>query len=270
MRRSRPILALSAFLAMATAAIAEPQDQAVPAPIQVMIVGTFHFDNPGLDYRNAVVDDMLTPSRQAQIKAVADRLATFQPTVIGVEWSAADADKAYPKYLDGSLPETRDEAVQLGFRIARQDQARVVGLDSPMSLPFEAVFQYAGSHGQQAYIDKITRVSEANVAAQERALAEGGVVGAFRLLNDADAAMESHGLYRDTLRIGGGTEQPGVAATLAWYHRNLAICANLLQAARPGDRVIVFFGAGHLPLLRQCVQETPGYELIEPQGFLPD
>jgi len=61
-----------------------------------------------------------------------------------------------------------------------------------------------------------------------------------------------------------------VAATLAWYHRNLAICASLLQAARPGDRVIVFFGAGHLPLLRQCVQETPGYELVEPQGFLPD
>ena len=39
----------------------------------------------------------------------------------------------------------------------------------------------------------------------------------------------------------------------AWYTRNLAICARLLQAIKPGDRVVVFYGQGHIYLLQQCL-----------------
>ena len=55
----------------------------------------------------------------------------------------------------------------------------------------------------------------------------------------------------------------------AWYRRNFLICANLLQLSRPGDRIVVFYGAGHAFLLRQCVQETPGFKLVEPNDYLP-
>lgn len=39
------------------------QRNRTPALTQVMIVGTMHFDNPGLDYRNVAVDDVLAPKR---------------------------------------------------------------------------------------------------------------------------------------------------------------------------------------------------------------
>jgi Family of unknown function (DUF5694) len=39
--------------------------------------------------------------------------------------------------------------------------------------------------------------------------------------------------------------------------------------AKPGDRIVVFYGAGHAYLLRQCVREVPGFELVEPNTYLP-
>ena len=71
------------------------------------------------------------------------------------------------------------------------------------------------------------------------------------------------------VRIGRGGDQPGADLDAAWKRTNLLICANLLQVARPGDRIVVFFGAGHAFLLRQCVSETHGLRLVEPNDYLP-
>jgi hypothetical protein len=253
----------------AAASPAAAEDRAAPAPIEVMVVGTFHFANPGLDYRNVAVDDVLQPARQKEIAAIVQALARFAPTAVGVEWRETAAADAYARYRAGTLPPSREEAVQLGFALARARGLETVhGLDMPMSLPFEPVFAYAKAHGGEAIIDRITAVSERNVAAQESTLKTGGIAATLRLLN-GPAADDGHALYREVLKLGAGSEQPGLDATAAWYRRNLGICARLLQVARPGDRVAVFFGGGHLTLLRQCVAETPGYRLVDPLPYLP-
>lgn len=267
MGAARYIAAL-AVVALATTAAAAPKPVALP--MRVMVVGTFHFANPGLDYRNVKVDDVLTPERQREIEAVVAALVRFRPTIVGLESRAATAASDYRKYISGTLPPTRDESVQLGFRLARQaGLSTVSGLDTPMDLPIDPVFSYAKSHGQQLIIDRITSVSDANVAAQETMLRTKGIAATLRMLNDPARGMKDHGLYREILKIGGVDAQPGLDATATWYRRNLAICANLLQVGKAGDRVVIFFGAGHLPLLRQCVEETPGYELVDARNYLP-
>jgi hypothetical protein len=71
------------------------------------------------------------------------------------------------------------------------------------------------------------------------------------------------------LRYGDGDTQPGARLVSAWYARNLAICARLLQNLPAGGRAVVFYGEGHAYLLRQCVIEAPGVELVEANDFLP-
>ncbi|HSM95857.1 MAG TPA: hypothetical protein VLT91_07430, partial [Rhizomicrobium sp.] len=56
------------------------------APVTVMIVGDFHMSNPGKDLHNVEADDMLSPTRQAEIAAVSDALARFHPTIVAAEW----------------------------------------------------------------------------------------------------------------------------------------------------------------------------------------
>jgi hypothetical protein len=74
--------------------------------------------------------------------------------------------------------------------------------------------------------------------------------------------------YYGLLAFGDEKEQPGAELNAAWYRRNAKIFAKLIQIARPGDRVLVTFGAGHAFWLRHFVQNTPGFELVEPNRYL--
>ncbi|KQM67950.1 hypothetical protein ASE75_03490 [Sphingomonas sp. Leaf17] len=244
-------------------------DTADTAPISVMIVGMFHFGNPGRDVANLTVDDVLAPNRQAEIATVATSLERFRPTRVGVEWPAAKATRDYAAYHAGTLPPSRDEVTQLAFRVAKaRGIAQVDGLDVAVGLPFGPAMAYAKDHGQTALIDQITKFGNAAVAAQAHALATRGIAAVLRLLNDP-VNGNGHHLYRELLKAGDGDTQPGVDVFVAWQRRNALTCAKLLQTARPGDRMMVFYGAGHLPLLRQCVAETPGYVLVDTMAYLP-
>ena len=107
------------------------------------------------------------------------------------------------------------------------------------------------------------------VKRQEQMVASKGLTATLRWMNDPAFVGRSNGFYRTTLRIGAGAEQPGADLLTVWYRRNFLICANIIQRSRPGDRIVVLYGAGHSFLLRQCVQETPGFELVEPNAYLP-
>lgn len=257
--------ALSLLLAAPTAAAAQPP----PAPVEVMIVGGFHMANPNHDLHDAQVPDVLTPKYQAEIAAVDDALARFKPTVVAAEWDAQTVAERYPKYLDGSLPPSRNEVVQLGFRLAKQTGAAMYGVDADGEFPYDAVQDYAKAHGRTALLDHLGAETQTQADAETRLIADQGVAETLRYFNDPDRLKGDNTFYRSLLKLGDGADQPGAALMTAWYKRNFLICANLIQLAKPGDRMVVFFGSGHAFLLRQCVEETPGFKLVEPNAYLP-
>ena len=239
-------------------------------PARVLLVGTYHFSNPGQDQANVQAVDVTTPGRQAELQAVTDALAKFQPTLVGVEWPADAASSRYAQYLDGTLPPSSNEVVQLGFRLAKQrGLERVHGLDVPGDFPFEAVQAWAEANGKAdalgALMQQAQRIT-GDITALQTTHSIGGVL---HEMNTQQAIDESAGFYSEFLRYGKGDEQPGVALNAAWGQRNLAICARLLQALQPGDRAVVFYGQGHVHLLGNCIREAPGVELVEANAFLP-
>lgn len=240
-----------------------------PAPVEVMVLGTYHMANPGQDVRNLKADDVLTPERQREIRQVTEALARFRPTKVAVEWPAELVAKRWAEYRAGKLPPSRNEVVQLGFRLAQATGSEAIGIDAEGEFPFGPLAQFAEANGQGALLATSMKRVDAKVAEEQQVLKAGGVTGLLRLLNEPSDIAENHGLYMSTLRIGKGKQQPGVDLMSAWYRRNALICANLLQAVEPGDRVVVMFGSGHSHLLRQCVLETPGLRLVEPLAHLP-
>jgi hypothetical protein len=243
---------------------------AADAPVQVMIVGDFHMSNPDRDQHNVQVGDMLTPERQAQIEAVTQALLRFHPTAVAAEWPADIATTRYDAYRKGTLAPSHNEVVQLGFRLANEAGLSTFhGIDVEGDFPYDAVDAYAKAHGQSAILDHAQAVVEDFTRKQTGMLNTGTVAQTLRYVNDPALILSMNGFYRQTLRIGGGTDQPGAELETAWYHRNFLICANLIQMSRPGDRIVVFYGSGHALQLRQCVQETPGFTLVEPNDYLP-
>lgn len=238
----------------------------VDKPVEVMIVGMYHMSNPGHDLHDAKSDDVLQPKRQVEIERLAERINQFHPTKVGVEWDASVVKDRYPKYLAGTLPPSTNEVVQLGFRLAKKANAEVYGLDADGDFPWQRLKDYAEAYGFKQIIDNPS--SSDDTARLQHLIDTEGVVAALQFLNQPDRIQRDNAFYRKLLRVGSGTDQPGADLVAAWQHRNLLICANLLQVTKPGDRVVVFFGAGHAFLLRQCVEETPGLKFVDPQPFL--
>mgnify|MGYP001294787598 CR=1 FL=1 len=223
-----------------TAAMLFAAQAASDEPVEVMILGTYHFANPGLDMHNAEIDDVLSPHRQKEVAAVVDALARFMPARVAVEAHADGLPSrslpSYGEYLAGKHSQNRNEIHQIGYRLASQmKHQHVYGIDADGEFPFEALQLYAAANGRAEEL--------------QQAVDEIGV---------------------RTLSHGAGTAQPGAHLVASWTARNIQICARLVQLARPGDRIVVVYGAGHSHLLRQCVQDLPGWKLVEPNGFLPD
>jgi hypothetical protein len=159
--------------------------RAADAPAQVMIVGVFHMSNPGRDLHNLAVDDMLSPERQAQIKTAVDAIAAFKPTMVDVEWDKSTTDTRYDAYRKGTLAPSRNEVVQLGFRLAQQmNLASVNGIDTGGDFPYEPVQAYAKAHGEMPLLDAQSAAIDGFMATTGDTLKTKGVAATLRYLNE--------------------------------------------------------------------------------------
>jgi hypothetical protein len=89
-------------------------------------------------------------------------------------------------------------------------------------------------------------------------------------MNTEASALRGHGLYLvDEFRVGGRGEYPGADRVTGWFNRNLRIFANVQRIAeRADERILLVVGAGHLAILRHCVQASPEYDLVEVAEYL--
>lgn len=252
---------------MATPALAEDP------PIQIMVLGVYHFDNPGQDLHNSKVDDVLAPRRQAELADVAARLAKFKPTKIAVEAEVDASDARYAKYrafVPADLAKNRDERVQVGFRVARRvGLADVHGIDMDGDFPYEAVQKFAErSPAAKARLAALNQQVEQDVAEFGRLQPKSTTAQLLAWENEPAHIRAMSGFYYAASAFGDGKAQPGAELNAGWFLRNAKIFGRLMQIAKPGDRIIVIFGAGHASWLRHFAELTPGYQLVEPNAFL--
>lgn len=271
------ILAAVAALVLPTAAVAQTPE---PEPVEVMILGTYHFGNPGQDLHNARVDPVTTPDKQAQLEAVAEGLARFRPTAIAVERVAPDQttllDPRFPAFTPADLLTNPDERTQIAYRLAhRLGLTRVYAIDEqdregqPSYFPFEDVQAWAQAHDRMDDLGAMHAEVAAMMADLERRQSSETVGQLLAAFNAPERVASDQGFYARLMAFGAGDEQPGAFLNGRWYTRNAMIFARLMQVARPGDRIVVVYGAGHGFWLRQMVETMPGFRLVEPNDYLP-
>lgn len=275
-----PIAALAA-LALPIAALAQtPPSRPEPQPVEVMILGTYHFDNPGQDVHNARIDSVLTPDKQRQLEAVAESLARFRPTAVAVERVAADQttmlDHRYPAFTPADLLTNADERIQIGYRLAhRLGLTRVYAIDEqegegePTYFPYEDVYNWAQANGRAEDLAAMGATIGAMVADLEQRQRTQDVGPILAFMNGPEPAAKDKAFHYALMTFGAGDVQPGAVLNGRWFTRNAEIMARLMQAAQPGDRIVVVYGAGHSAWLRDMVQATPGFRLVEPDDYLP-
>ncbi len=249
----------------------------VAAPIEVMIVGAYHMGNPGLDVNNIKVDSVLTPEKQKQLEEVANRLAKFKPNKIAVEMTSDKPEmtaKNFEKFAPASLKTDANEIAQIGYRLANQLGHKVVYAIDEQSetidyFPYDKVQTFAKANNQTGLMEGGSAWGKKFSVDFEKAQKTKTVRQLLLQINQPQQAKdEMQAFYYPLLGVGDQKSLVGAELNAAWYQRNAKIFAKLNLVAKPGDKILVLYGAGHNYWLRHFVNEMPGYKLVDVLPYL--
>jgi hypothetical protein len=232
----------------------------------VLVIGSYHMSNPGLDAVNISADDVLAPKRQREIEQFAAKLAAFRPTKVTVEipyGRDSVSNSLYRRYVAGNYSLDHTEMQQLGFRVAKAaGLPRIYGVDYDLDVNLAPVMVWALTHGQPELATAAQSLSMRLIAEADSMMKHATVGEIIGALNSA-RADSAHGIYLAALRVGSDTSYPGANVAARWYERNLKITANILRVIdSPTDRVLVIIGAAHAPILRELLERVPGVRVV--------
>lgn len=273
----RWLCALVGSVAIGVAACAQTlatdDPASVPEPVKVMVLGVYHFDNPGLDVNNIETDNVLSDKRQAELAVLGDALASFEPTVVAIEvvadppYVAAD----FEDFTPADLLSKASEDVQIGFRVAHLAGLETVNAineqpqgDEPDYFPFDRVAAFAERSGRADAFSALSDMSD--MVSQFETYQETWSIPALLKLHNSDWVPDE--FYWEIIGYGEGEDQPGAELAAYWFMRNAKIFNKLQQVTEPGDRVLVVYGSGHKAWLDELVDRTPGYELVDALPYL--
>ena len=195
------------------------------------------------------------------------------PKLIAVESESDAPGFADPRFAtfdsERDLGTARNETVQIGYRLAAAaDVERVVGVDVSEGeisfFPFGAVQEFAQRSGRSSEIQDLVASFEAKAKDFDERQLVSTISELLLGVNEPAALERDHQkFYYGMFGFSDDQEQPGAALHNGWYARNAILFSRLMSVARPGDRIVMVYGAGHAYWLRHFVKETAGLELVE-------
>lgn len=264
----------------------------------IMILGTTHLGNPGLDAFNYKMDDVLTPKRQNEIKQLVQQLKEYEPTKIAIEWDQiydSQVQTDYQEYLQGKFELKRGEHHQIGFRLAEEmGHSKLYCVDYRLDhrkddpfIPWDDFdvrlvdyHTFAKEHNQE---DLLPRKEEYSVDSDVELHEEDdgrvwivpknyiSIIDMYIQDNTPEGRRKDHQYYlRGVARIGLESQYPGANwLSHSWYDRNLKIFVNLSRITESTDeRILLIIGAGHVYLIQQFFEEAGDYIIESPLKYI--
>ena len=241
---------------------------------KIMILGTYHMDNPGRDSVNLSADDVLSERRQAEINELLDRLARFKPTKIAIEsqYRSPYWPNRYKKYLAGEQKLGRNEIEQIGFQLAKRlnlETVYPIDFSMYMSGLTDSEIEYPKPKPVAAGDPKPVQAAPP-LSDEDKLLRQSTVTEFLRYLNDEKRVSESNAQYMQMLLP---NDNPAIYAqsdlVTNWYKRNLRIFTNVARITDLGkDRILLLIGSGHLKILREFAIDSPNFCLVDTEAYL--
>jgi Family of unknown function (DUF5694) len=292
-----PILTFIFTFVLGGKTMAEPKST---TKTKIMILGVYHFDNPGLDVFKSSAFDHLSENAQKEIAVVNRQLVEFKPDKVFIEQDVtrqSTISERYRQYLKGEFDITNkaNEIYQLGFKVAKNlKHKNIYTIDAPGIFPYEELLAGIKRYG----LDNVTREIEDRTARykkSDRADATRTVLERLVNTNRPKKILEYHEFYNDLAiqvisstpthklepkrESNNGVEQIsvpldpdyiGAELTAEWYKRNIKIYANLYKKVEHSKdkRVLLIIGAGHVRILKHLFEDNSKFELVDANSVL--
>ncbi|MEA5111167.1 hypothetical protein SDC9_15531 [bioreactor metagenome] len=251
---------------------------------KAMILGVFHFDNPGLDtYQEKFPFNILEDNRQKELNILLEKIAKYKPTKILLESNRVESDSIlnakYQAYLTGKydISNKRSEYFQIGFRLAEKSgHARIYSSDASAEW-FGADLDW-DNYDTDAYLKSRGQYEKSNrydfetfYHLSDSLKSVKSLIDYILITNNPKDRLKDHQAYlTKTILEGAGDNYIGADGVARWYRRNLRIFANAydLTDFDKEVRLLLIYGAGHVWQLRQLFLDSPDYEYIEVNEYL--
>jgi len=249
-------------------------------PTKALLLGTFHFGYPNLDAHktdSSKFINVLSKSRQEELQQLADVIKNFKPTRVYIESQSPEwIDSLYNEYLQDRYKLGRNEIYQVAFRVAKQMKLpKIYSVDAWnfASEFYKKIPMIDSMWNNNDPVDSLrdkywkTKFNQFYSAGDsiETTLT---MLENFLLMAEPTTLRRMHGAYLTGGFNTKNNDGPDILS-MWWYSRNLRIFNNILST-RPGpeDRIMILFGNGHMPILKDCFESCPEFEVVELKSLL--
>ncbi len=249
---------------------------------EVLTLGSFHFAFHNLDLIKTGKEDqidVLDPKYQREIEDIVTRIAKFKPTIIVIERGPEKQEKydsLYDQYLQGKYNLKRGEEEQIGFRVAKMMKLKTLYCVNAWGRDYEvldSVLEGKDSIGNKKFMDYFIKYADTMKQYFPKPVFKTkGIRAELIQKNDPKNINRDMGTYLiGTFKYETNNNEffgPDFV-TGWWFNRNLRIFRNIQKInAKPTDRILVIFGAGHMTLLNSFFDASPEYKLLKVNDYL--
>jgi hypothetical protein len=256
--------------------------QNVKKPTEILVIGTYHFNNPGMDVAKYKVLDIMGEKPQQQLEQITNAIAKFKPTKIFTEWELKDQlalDTLYNKYQEGTYFEyvaqkypkrkfyVQNEIVQLAFRAAKKaNHKKVYAIDyQGTSFDFDSVMKFTDSIRLPNFKKEVMADIKDTETSSNALFATNDLLKCLYYFNSAALRAIDIPWYvakiNDSDKLG---TYVGAYLASEWYRRNLYMLANIQKQTDATDnRIMVLAGASHITMFLDLLKHDPNYKIVE-------
>jgi len=242
--------------------------------VKVLLLGTFHFDNPGLDVAKFKDANILSEKRQQEVQEVIKEFKKFSPDKIFIEATPSNQlqiDSSFAAYKAGKKELGATEVQQLGFRLAKElNLETVYGVDyRETEFPFDSLMKLANEAKQTditSFVQKtIDYVQQSfNEALQKKTIKE------VLLRENSEMLMRlQQEFYFKLIPAGKLDNHIGSYLVSEWWRRNMVIYENIMKRLNgKEEKIMVIFGSGHTAILHEIMKFNPSIKLVSVADIL--
>jgi pheromone shutdown protein TraB len=261
----------------------------IQAQTQALLIGTFHFHNPGGDVVKQNTFDVMSNASQIELENIADKVGKFHPDKVFVEWDYKDQkglDSLYQLYLDGTYDIfveakykgtksynffKKNEIMQLGFRAAKRAGLKQVNaIDYPMNIPFDTVMNVINASGQSSLMNEINTTIAEQAKITNDKISKLTLTELLKDNNTAAYRTMNNGLYIKYFNRAGLQDNfVGADGVTTWYKRNLYMYSMIQKATGSKDqRIMILLGSGHVSMLKKFIDDEQIFKVVELEELL--
>lgn len=246
---------------------------------EALLIGTFHYHNPGADVAKTKSFDVMSPASQQVLETMTEQIKAYHPTKIFVEWPVdeqAELDSLYEVYLKGDYFKNKElsnfylknEIFQLAFRAAKKNNLeRVYAIDyTKTSFPFEEVMQAITTAKQTELEQEIMDgIATFTTGFDNKIEAGASLLELTYYLNTPEMRYFSNDFHNNImLQVGELNDYSGPFLTAEWFKRNLYMWSFIQKHCQPTDeRIMVLAGASHIAMFENFIKENKNWSAKE-------